>query len=117
MSVDQAQQTTRKNIRVYVCPTPECSNFYGCSTMPNLYNEFTGPKTEDKHALEKATGHNVRHTRAECPECRVMRKDSDGKPLQVERILLMVPINVPIAGPPTPPLPPSSDLSRGKQGS
>lgn len=61
-------------IHVYVCPTEGCGNYYGTSSMPDLDKEYTGPKTEDRHQVPASQSPlgivGVRHTRAECPDCR-----------------------------------------------
>jgi hypothetical protein len=90
--------TITKVVELYVCPTPDCPDYYGVPGMPNLHQEFTGPKIEDRAALELSTGYQVRHTRAECPTCR-------GRGRQVERVLVRAAVEVPAAGVPTPELP------------
>lgn len=99
---DIVLETTKKKINVYVCPTPNCGNYYGVAGMPNLSREFTGPKVEDRAHLEEATGSQMRHTRAECPDCR-----ANG--IFVERVLVAMIAVVPQIGPSTPKLPPSTN--------
>lgn len=89
---------THKTVRVYVCPTPHCGDYFGTGTMEDLTKIFTGPKTEDKPNLLEKTGSDARHTRAACPSCRV-------RGTHVERILMETVLRVPVAGPPTPELP------------
>lgn len=61
-------------IKVYVCPTDGCQNYYGASGMPDLSEEHTGPKTEDRHQVpldqSRVGVAGMRHSRAECPDCR-----------------------------------------------
>lgn len=90
--------TTGKTIHVYVCPTPGCDNYYGSTDMGDLGSQFTGPKTEDKFALQATTGSTARHTRAACPFCRVRGR-------HVERVRMSLQIAVPTTGPATPALP------------
>jgi hypothetical protein len=96
---EQPPETSRKRVEVYVCPTPGCGNFYGSSDMPALEAEFTGPKTEDGSALEMKTGSRFRHSRAECPDCRLKGLG------RVVRVRRAVTIQVPVKGPPAPKLP------------
>lgn len=93
-------ERTNKTITVYICPTPECGDYYGSNGMGDLSKEFTGPKVEDKGKLEQETGSPYRHSRAECPTCRTERQ------IHVERIPITVTVAVPVIGPPIPPLPP-----------
>ena len=95
-----------QNITVYVCPNPECQSYFGSSTMPDLSEEFTGPKLDDKEKLAQETGSPFRHTRAECPECRVARR------MSVQRIPIVVGVRLsseiikkhhPYTPPPLPP--------------
>lgn len=52
-------------ITVYVCPRPDCENYFGSSSMTNLSAEWTGHKgMNGERWPDKA------HTRAECPDCR-----------------------------------------------
>lgn len=83
---------------LYVCPTPGCGDYYGSSQMPDLGAEFTGPKCEDRGALEARTGSPYRHSRAACPSCRL-------RGVAVERALVRVAVPVPANAPPTPALP------------
>lgn len=99
-TADQPAPThTSKTIVVYVCPTPDCRNYYGSSDMGDLSSVFTGPKTENKHALQQATGSTAHHSRAACPFCKTRGN-------QVERVPMTLKIAVPVVGPPTPELPP-----------
>lgn len=100
---DTQPKETRKVVRVYVCPTPGCGNYYGSSGMPDLSQEFSGPKVEDKAAYERSHGSQYRCSRAECPDCRLK-----GNPVQ--RVPLDVAVMVPTEGPPAPPLPPSTGV-------
>jgi hypothetical protein len=87
-----------KKISVYVCPSEDCTNYFGASGMPDLSQQWTGPKIEDRAALEASSGSGVRHTRAACPDCRARGHE-------VERRLMVVNIAIPTKGPETPPLP------------
>lgn len=107
-------ERTRKLVTVYVCPTPECDNFTAAPLDGSrLEEQWTGPKLENKVALQESSGSSYKHNRAECPTCRTYRRDIDGNPLLVQRIRLSVPINVPIVGPPTPSLPGSLAAGHG----
>jgi hypothetical protein len=61
-------------LRVYVCPTLGCGDYYGVPDMEDLTTRLTGPKTEDRHIISKEESRvgiaGKRHTRAECPSCR-----------------------------------------------
>lgn len=61
-------------IQVYVCPTDGCMNYYGTSDMPDLTEEYTGPKTENRSQVPADQSRvgiaGARHSRAECPDCR-----------------------------------------------
>ena len=106
MRVPVEEQTAPLHLKVavYVCPTPGCGNYYGASTMGDLGKQFTGPKVEDRAGLARATGSEMRHTRAECPDCRQ-------RGLAVERKLVERTIQVEASGPPTPPLPDAGDIN------
>lgn len=79
------------DIRVYVCPTPGCGDYFGHTDMPDLAAATTGPKTEDRHQVSQLESRvNVagkRHSRAECPSCRE-------RGVFVERILCSISIDV-----------------------
>jgi hypothetical protein len=98
-------ETTNKKITVYVCPTPGCPDYFGSSTMGDLSQEFTGPMVENRAKLTEETGSPYKHSRAECPTCRI-------KGIKVERVPLTTTLKVPAVGPPTPSLPPSTSKSR-----
>lgn len=70
-------------IRVYVCPTPGCGNYFGASGMPDLTTAMTGVRTENRHEYEQAHGTKWRHNRAECPDCRANGKEVQRKLVQV----------------------------------
>lgn len=91
-------ETTNKRIEMYVCPAPECTNYFGHTGMPDLSTEFTGPMVENKGKLEQETGSPHKHNRAECPDCR-----QRGLAVQRTRIVTIVP--VPVTPNPTPALP------------
>lgn len=62
-------------LRVYVCPTPGCGDYFGHSGIPaDLARHGTGPKTEDRHIVSAEDSRmgkaGIRHSRAECPSCR-----------------------------------------------
>jgi hypothetical protein len=61
-------------VKVYVCPTEGCTNYYGASNMGDLSLQYTGVKREDKHLLpaedSRVGVEGMRHNRAECPDCR-----------------------------------------------
>ncbi len=95
---DERPTYTGKEIVVYICPTPNCTHYYGSPDMGDLGAQFTGPKTEDKPALQKSTGSTARHTRAACPFCRI-------RGVYVERVRMTIKVAVPTVGPPTPDLP------------
>jgi hypothetical protein len=84
-------------VRVYVCPTPGCGNFFGGSDVGDLASEFTGVRAEDRGDYARKHGSPWRHTRAACPDCRA-------RGASVERVSVVV--SVPLPDPvPTPPLP------------
>lgn len=85
-------------IAVYVCPTIGCGNYYGTNGMPNLHEQFTGAKVEDRSALRDASGSPYRHSRAACPDCR-------SRGIKVERQLVNVHIATPAEEITTPALP------------
>jgi hypothetical protein len=89
---------TSKRIEVYVCPTPDCPDFYGAAGQNDLHERFTGPKAEDRAALRESTGSSNRHSRAQCPTCRQ-------RGIQVERVLVGATVLVPTEGPAPQPLP------------
>ncbi len=67
-------------VKLWVCPTDGCTNYYGSSSMGDLTevvakvdNNFT-PRPKESH-----------HTRAQCPDCR-----TNG--IRVERELLTITI-------------------------
>lgn len=92
-------QKTNKSVTLYVCPTPNCPSVTALTDpSEKLEEKWTGPKVEDKHALEKATGSRYRHNMAECPLCRV-------KGTKVQRVRITTVLEVPAIGPPAPPLP------------
>lgn len=97
--IEQPSSYTGKEIVVYICPTPTCTHYYGSPDMGDLSTQFTGPKTEDKPALQKSTGSTARHTRAACPFCRI-------RGIYVERVRMTIKVAVPTVGLPTPDLPP-----------
>jgi hypothetical protein len=78
-----------KEIRVYVCPTPDCANFYGSSSMGDLtqkLNHRTSMRNlanEDPSEWGKVTG-----SRAECPYCR-------DRGIKVERELHVLTVTTP----------------------
>lgn len=91
--------TTKKTVTLYICPTPGCSSATIPANGEKLEESWTGPKIEDRGALEAGThGSRYRHNRAECPLCRV-------KGELVQRIPKQIVVEVPVVGPPTPPLP------------
>lgn len=102
----EAVATRLKTVELYICPTQGCPNFYGTSTMPDLAEQFTGPKTEDATTLERGPhGSRYKHNRAECPDCR-----QRGEPVQ--RVRIRAQVKVPVEGPPTPALPqPTGELN------
>lgn len=65
--------------------------------MPELHKEHTGPKTEDRHQVpveQSRVGEpGMRHSRAECPDCRQ-------RGIYVDRELLTVVIagRIPVMG-------------------
>jgi hypothetical protein len=46
-------------MRLYICPTPGCGNYYGSSSMPDL-------SRERKYSIT----HRPSGTRDECPDCK-----------------------------------------------
>lgn len=72
---------------IYVCPTG-CGNYYGTSGMPDLSVALTGAKTEDKANIsveESRVGvQGMRHTRAECPDCRQQGKFVERKLIEID---------------------------------
>lgn len=85
-------------VRIYVCPIPGCGNYYGTDNMPDLHGVFTGPRTEDIAGHAERTGSRYKHTRAECPACRLRGQ-------RVERELVVLEVPEPASVTPTPELP------------
>lgn len=54
------------NLRFYVCPTPNCGNYYGSSGMPDLATSMT-------HGGESNERSRARDICPECGEARVLR--------------------------------------------
>lgn len=94
-------QKTRKVIELYVCPTQGCTSATVTKPGEKLEEEWTGVKSENRQAKAVSSGSEWSHNRAECPDCR-----QRGNPVQ--RVRVAVPVDVPMVGPPTPPLPPPS---------
>jgi hypothetical protein len=91
---------TVKQIRVWVCPTPGCPDFYGDGSRADLTASYTGSKVENKHAEPLHTGpdgetlpRGIKHTRAQSPTCRTQGR-------LVERVLCATTVFVPL--PPEP---------------
>lgn len=95
-----------KEVEVYVCPEPECGNYYGTNAMPELGEQFTGPKLDDQSKLESVTGSRYRHSRAACPDCRMRGKS-------VERVRVKARVAIPPSKdlPKTPSLPGSTAVA------
>lgn len=86
-------------IKVWICPTTGCGNYYGSSNDEvNLHESFTGAKVEDRAEHFRKTGSHWRHNRAECPDCR-QRGES------VQRELTEIELPTPEPRTPTPALP------------
>lgn len=90
--------TTRKEIQVYICPTPGCGDYYGSGNMPDLGTSWNGPKLEDQGVKELREGSRYTNNRQSCPSCRLRGVD-------VQRVLMALAVDVPTEGPPTPELP------------
>lgn len=93
-----ARKYTRKSVTLYVCPHPECPDYYGSTNMTEMESRFSGPKPENRHyfAEHDGEGSGERHSLAECPTCRMAGRG------QRERVKVHVGVNVPTVGPPTP---------------
>lgn len=55
-------------MRLYICPTPGCGNYFGSSSMPNLatsQNHAHAPWSASNAGEYRAVG-----TRDECPDCK-----------------------------------------------
>lgn len=71
-------------VRVWVCPTPSCGNFYGSSSAPDLVTAVNRRSAmrnladEDPSEWSKITS-----TRDECPDCRARGTlDAEGNPIR-----------------------------------
>lgn len=94
----RGDEVTWKTIFVYICPTPECGDYFGSGNMPDLSTSWNGPKIEDQGERQRLTGSRYTNNRQSCPSCRQRGKD-------VQRVLAKVQVPVPKVGPPTPELP------------
>lgn len=56
-------------IRIYVCPTPGCGNYYGSKSMTDrpLSEELRQGRVEDKEMW--STDRILKGSRADCPDC------------------------------------------------
>lgn len=96
--VRRGDEVTWKTIFVYVCPTPECGDYYGSGNMPDLSTSWNGPKVEDQGEREMKGQSRYTNNRQSCPACRERGVD-------VQRVLIQTQVPVPKQGPPTPELP------------
>lgn len=88
-------EVTWKTILVYVCPTPECGDYYGSANMPDLSSAWNGPKIEDQGEREMKGQSRYTNNRQSCPSCRE-------RGIDVQRVLIQTQVPVPKQGPPTP---------------
>lgn len=93
-----ATEYTYKTLRFYVCPTPDCGDYYGSGGMPDLAHAWNGQKVEDQGERELKGQSRYNNNRQSCGSCRE-------RGIDVQRVLLEVAVNVPKVGPPTPELP------------
>lgn len=78
-------------IRVVVCPHPECNNYYGATSMaPDMTKLFSGPKVENRRAHQIAHGSKESKTLADCPECLLRGRG------RIERTPMTLRANVPL---------------------
>lgn len=97
------KEMSSKKIEMYVCPTEGCKSAVIAKPGEKLEEEWTGPKIEDQQSLERSThGSRFRHTRAECPDCRLRTG------LRVVRVRVAAIVSVPKIGPIPTPLPEST---------
>lgn len=94
----RGDEVTWKTIYVYVCPTPDCGDYYGSGNMPDLAHCWNGPKVEDQQDRQEKTGSRYTNNRQSCPSCRLRQ-------IHVQRVLIKTQVPVPKVGPPTPELP------------
>jgi hypothetical protein len=95
---DHERRLEITSVTMWVCPTPNCGNFYGSSHDADLTAQFTGPKVENRGELEAVTGSPHKHNRAECPDCRQ-------RGIKAQRVPTVVRVTLPAHPPPTPALP------------
>ena len=85
-------------VQIYVCPKIGCGNYFGSSSAGDLTKEFSGPKTENKHALHAISGSSYRNARSDCPSCLQ-------RGVRTTRELVTIDIELPPMRTPPPPLP------------
>lgn len=80
-------------IKIWVCPTEGCGNYFGSSSTGDL-NVPAPPRTEDRAPIAKEMGRPYRHTRANCPDCRRRGVDAERVPTTLN---IEVPAATPVA--------------------
>lgn len=76
-------ETVTKVVEVYVCPTPDCPDYFGHAAMPDLARKITGDRgMNGEHRPE-----SNHRSRADCPTCFVKGK-------RVERIRCRVAVTI-----------------------
>jgi hypothetical protein len=103
---EMRMEKTTKQIAVYICPTPDCGNYYGTSLMPDLTKEFSGVKLDDAGSLEAKGQSRYKQSRAECPDCRACGRG------RIVRVLTRVNVAIPVIGPEAPELPAPNPTTR-----
>lgn len=72
-----------KRVHVYVCPEPECPDYYGANGSFNLEEQIVGQRGMNLEPRPQAEW----HSRAQCPTCRAL-----GKRVDRVRVELFVPM-------------------------
>lgn len=67
-------------VALYVCPNPECGNYFGSSTMGDLEKEIVMAPSHARDAGQ------IRKYRSECPDCKTPRKKRLARLVPVEEV-------------------------------
>jgi hypothetical protein len=71
ITVEKQQQAIAKVVSLYVCPSPECGNYYGASSMGDLSAAENRRSSLQNLAEEDPSNWGaVKSHRDECPDCR-----------------------------------------------
>lgn len=88
-------------IKLFICPTPDCGNYYGSSSTPaDLTQHLSGPKVENRASQQDTTGSPWTGARSDCPDCRERTGD------RITRELVVIEVPLPEPRTPVPDLPP-----------